>query len=169
MTRIASILFSLGVLILSACGSDDATDSATPLAAAETDDAETNSEAQADSDVEPSDGDGGTVDVPADFAIPTVDGAVVVIDSLPGIPDGAYLQLLYPGDRYDELVQFYEVWIGEQTAEWSPTPPDTSNGAVWFSLALEGEPGYGQSVTIAPPSDSDGRAAVALVAESADS
>lgn len=168
MSRFVLILFSAGVLILSACGSEDTTDSGTPVAAAETDGAGTNGDAKTGSDVEPSDVDGGTVAVPSDFPIPTVDGAVVVIDSLPGIPDGSYLQLLYPGDRYDELVQFYEAWIGEQPVEWSPTPPDTSNGAIWFSLALEGESGYGQSVTITPKSDSDGRAAVSLVAETVD-
>lgn len=93
---------------------------------------------------------------------------MLVIDSLPGIPEGTYLQLLYPGERYDELVQFYESWVNEQPAECSPTPPDTSDGVIWFSFALEGEPGYGQSVTIAGPSDSDGRAAVSLIAGSVD-
>jgi len=111
---------------------------------------------------------GETVQVPSDFPIPIVDGAVLVIDSLPGIPDGTYLQLLYPGDRYGELVAFYEAWVSEQTVEWTPTPPDTSEGAIWFSLSLEGEPSYGASVVIAPGIESDDRAAVSLISETAD-
>ena len=155
MRRLTLILFTLGLLVMSGCGSDDET---TDLGASPT-------SAEPSSGDEPSGGGADTVEIPSDFAIPTVDGAVLVIDSLPGFPDGTYLQLLYPGDRYDELVKFYDKWIGEQSVEWSPTPPDTSDGAIWFSLPLEGEPGYGQSVLIAPSAASDGRASVTLVAE----
>jgi hypothetical protein len=158
MSRLALISFIIGLLFLSGCGSDgETTELGASSEAVETD---------SDADAESNGGEGDAVEIPSDFAIPTVEGAVLVIDSLPGIPDGAYLQLLYPGDRYDELVEFYDSWVSEQPAEWSPTPADTSDGVIWFSFALEGEPGYGQSVTIAGPSDSDGRAAVALVAES---
>lgn len=157
MRRRLLILFTLTLLILAGCG-DDGGGTSDPGGAT--------GGAETDNDSAGGGGDGENVVIPSDFAIPTLDGAVIVIDSLPGIPDGAYLQLLYPGDRYAELVSFYEGWVGEQSGEWSPTPADTTNGVIWFSLVLEGEPGYGQSVTIDAASGSEDRAAVSLVAES---
>lgn len=111
---------------------------------------------------------GDAVEVPSDFPIPVVDGAVLVIDSLPGIPDGAYLQLLYPGDRYGELVAFYDSWVGEQDSEWTPTLADTSQGAAWLSLSLEGEENYGASINIVAGVGSDDRASVSLISQTVD-
>lgn len=164
MRRLPLVLFSvLWVLAFAGCGDDGGSPAApTPGGGADVADPNEGSGDEGNGDA------GGSVVIPSDFAIPTLDGAEVVIDSLPGIPEGAYLQLLYPGDRLAEIVGFYETWVGGQTAEWSETPDDTSNGAGWFSLALEGEPGYGQSVLVAPPTGGDGRVSVTLVAELVD-
>ena len=67
-----------------------------------------------------------------------------------------------------EIIAFYDAWVGEQTKEWTPTPDDTSAGTSWLSLALEGEPGYGRSVLVAPPTGSDEQVSVTLVAELVD-
>ena len=46
--------------------------------------------------------------------------------------------------------------------DYSTTPPDISEGVVWFSLPLEGERGYGRTIAIAPDVGSDGNVGVSL-------
>jgi len=160
MPRLPLVLFTLASLIAFASCSDDATDTAPPDTGDGT--ADTESTDDGDSAGDP------TVEVPTDFPIPTVGGAEIVIDSLPGIPEGVYLQLFYPADRYPEILAFYTTWVESQTVEWSPTPPDTSQGSIWFSLSLEGEESHGASVTIAPGLGSDERASVTLISQTVD-
>ncbi|MGI9606871.1 MAG: hypothetical protein ACR2P0_12100, partial [Acidimicrobiales bacterium] len=148
MRRIPLVLFcSMCLLAFASCGGGDDSSSETVSESADSDDSGSR-----------------TVDVPSGFAIPAPDGPEIVIDSLPGIPEGSYLQLFYAGDRLEEILSFYESWVNEQPFEWSPPPDDRTLGAAWVSLSLEGEPGYGQSVIIAPATDSVETVSVTLVA-----
>ena len=86
----------LGVLVLAACGGNDAGDQTTTTIAVA--DETTTTAALAP----------GPVVVP-EFAFPVPDGATRVITSEPGI-----LELEFPGGDGERIAEFYEQWTNEQ-------------------------------------------------------
>lgn len=56
-------------------------------------------------------------ELPDDFAVPVPDGGEVM--STFSSPEGASVSLVYPIDRYDELVMFYSDWTASQPGEWN--------------------------------------------------
>jgi hypothetical protein len=141
MRRLPLVLFVALGLFAAACSDDGGG----PAASADPDPgAGVDGGAAADAG-EAASGDGATIDVGSvDFPIPVVADPVVFIESIPGV-----ITADYPVSRYEEILAFYTQWVSDQPGEWSPTPPDTSEGSIWFSLALEGEPGFGRTVTLA--------------------
>lgn len=75
-------------------------------------------------------------EVPAGFPVPFPDGYEVtsVFDS----ESDSSVAVLYPPDRYDELVSFYENWAASQPGEWSASNNtfDSADGKTIRTVAL---------------------------------